>query len=93
MNIHDQIKNILASGQHVYSNAWGRVGEIVSVDDHPSGFTVNICPKSREWNQYVRHTHQHGATTFLHGDKVELVYRDGVWYVVNVFVKEGVFDQ
>lgn len=84
MNIHDEIKKLLDAGTPVFSCAAGRVGEILNIDDHPSGFVVNICPKSRSHSPVTVHRHRHGATRFDRGDAVELVQRDGIWMVVNI---------
>lgn len=63
-NIHQQIKELIESGALVYSFALGRVGQIISVDDHPSGYVVNIH------NRVARFS---GATRFDEGDPVKLV--------------------
>lgn len=88
--IHDEIKRLLDNGEIVYSFAAGRVGQIMSVDNHPSGFAIEVCPKGRTYNTITRHRHIHGATTFIVGDPVELQKKqdaDGkpVWAVVNKF--------
>lgn len=85
--MHDEIKALLDKGEIVYSFALGRVGQIMSVDNHPSGFQVEICPK-RVNDRVSRHRHTHGATTFVIGDPVELVKKHDItgrpiWAVVN----------
>lgn len=88
MTIHDEIKALLDRGEIVYSFALGRVGQIMSVDNHPSGFVIEICPKSRTHNDITRHRHPHGATTFVVGDDVELQKKQDasgrdIWAVIN----------
>lgn len=74
MNMHDELRQHLAAGGVAYSFAWGRVGEIMSVDNNPLA-PVEVCPKSRTWYTPPGHNHTHGATTFLAGDAVELQER------------------
>lgn len=90
MNIHEDIKKLLNDGKIVYSFALGRVGQIIDVHPHPSGFVVEVCPKGRTWNPVTRHNHQHGVTTFLIGDPVELHKKEDaagkeIWVVQNTF--------
>lgn len=75
MNIHERIKKLLDDGKPVDSMALGRVGKILSVDDHPL-FPVNI---EGFYGNY------RCCTTFLSGDKVDLKYDEEKyrWYVYN----------
>lgn len=91
MNIHQQIADLLEKGAVVYSNAAGRVGEILAVEDNELMYQVVICPRSRLSSYHAAHHKYcenggHGVTTFLKGDKVKLVQVDAdVWQVVNVW--------
>jgi hypothetical protein len=88
-NLHDDIALLLNDGEKVFSAAWGRVGEVTEVHKWGAGdkrySSVTICPKSRSFAPVARHRHMHGCTTFLNGDDVKLVYRNGVNLVVNTF--------
>lgn len=87
IDIHQQIHDLLAAGEKVYSVAAGRVGEVVACDPHPSGFDVTICPKSRSWRPVEKHNHTHGATTFRSGDAVHVEKRAKGYYIVNTVLK------
>lgn len=87
MNIHEEIKELLVSGKIVYSFAVGRVGQIMHYTDHPVA-PIEICPRNRPHDNKKGHRHQHGATTFLSGDPVQLQRRfdyadQAIWVVVN----------
>lgn len=91
MTIHDELREHLAAGGVAYSFAAGRVGEIMRVSAAENDIApVEVCPKSRTWYTPPGHNHQHGATTFLVGDAVELQERkDADDHKILIVVNKG----
>lgn len=86
-NLHDQIKGLLDSGEKVFSNALGRFGEVLGVEnweaDGKKYSSVTICPYSARRSPATKHRHIHACTTFLKGDDVILTKADNVYLVIN----------
>lgn len=74
MSIGLQINKLLSEGKTVESQALGRFGKIMhtSEDGHRITFQVR---NSKQW----------GVTTFEIGDKVEIVEKDGKYFVRNTW--------
>ena len=84
MHVHTTtIRRLLELGERVYSEAAGRVGDVVGAEAPPSrGVYVKTPGKN-----------QTSISTFEKGDPVELLYADqqGQWLILNLPEKDVPF--